>query len=264
MRHQKCLVTLVLAAAALPAFGQNTYTNLSMRGNYVFSESATALASAGVLSADGNGNVSGSLIQRMQGSAATLASVAGRYLVNPDGTATMALNLNAAAVVDSDSDSTPSQIIRQYDMVITSKGLIGAASGLGGLSAVEMEPQPAANTRTVSALKGVYGFQETGVVNSSMTQVSVGQFILDGTGGVRGAMQVRTTGSSPQSITFNGIYSVNPDGTGSITMLYSIPATTDDEAILTQSQFGFAIADGKLIGVRLDGGAYAISEFLRQ
>jgi hypothetical protein len=125
-----------------------------------------------------------------------------------------------------------------------------------------------------TALRGAYGFTEQGGVGTSNPLVGLGLITADGVGGVTGYENVQIYGVGTQTRAFQGSYSVNPDGTGSMTLIYAAQATASadgsadnpvDPSQLT-STYNFVIVNNKLEmrGVRSENGVLVTSEFTRQ
>jgi hypothetical protein len=124
-----------------------------------------------------------------------------------------------------------------------------------------------------TALKGAYGFTEQGGVGTTNPLVGLGLITADGVGGVSGYENVQIYGVGTQTRSFQGSYTVNSDGTGSMTLVYaaSAPApdasgdVTSDSSQLT-STYNFVIVNNKLEmrGVRSENGVLVTSDFTRQ
>lgn len=152
----------------------------------------------------------------------------------------------------------------------TCAGIAGLAAGLlllgGGASVV---PRAGADpTFTNASLKGNFGFTAGG---GSM--VSFGLMTADGAGGVTGVETAKIAGVGVVSRQFNGSYSVNADGTGSLEINYlGVPVATDEddgeeeEAGSFTAKYSFVLVDGnkELRAVRTDTGEVMTAAFRLQ
>lgn len=266
--HKCVFLSLSIAALSLAssAFAETTYTNLSLKGAYALAETALptsggAVAAIGMLTADGNGGVTGTAYLRASRFSSSAANVTGQYVINQNGTGSMVLSFAAPDATDSDVP-----LARQYDLVFTRRGLTGASTDGGVFSTIDLE-QPAtapAQGYSMSSLAGSYGITETGAYNGLAARISVGEMKLDGTGGVTGTIEERIAGRATLSYDFTGTYTVNSAGAGTVTMQRS-SVTDDGTTTVTSSSFAFVVGkDQKLVALRLDSGAASTALFERQ
>lgn len=224
------IVSLVFLAAcggggpANPGTGPSGFSNASFSGNYVFTMtgecinacSSTAIAQGvGVLSADGNGNITGGFLDLNIGGGDQSTPLNGQYSVGSDGTAS--LNLNGSTFGFANS----------YYMMLTgtSGGYIVSADAAWALSGVvekqtaaALAAQPAGNfvfraSGTDSAFNslGIVGAMDLGSGAVTADMNNNGTPILLGTGTIssntydnttgRGSLTISTTSSLP-SLTF--------------------------------------------------------------
>ncbi|MDX1981051.1 MAG: hypothetical protein SFV51_12340 [Bryobacteraceae bacterium] len=265
MQYPKCILFTVMAAAAslpsAPAQTQ-TYTNSSLKGTYVFTETglpsaAGAIAAAGVLTADGNGGVSGTITQRLPGQFAASRGATGTYQINQDGTG----NLTLSATAPGSEDDV---VTRRYQVVFSKAGLTGVSADQGLFGVVGMTVQTESTGVTLAGLKGRYAFSETGAVNHTSTHLAIGTIELDGSGAVTGSVEFRTLGRSVVSRRLTGVYTVSGAGLGEMTLQYSEPSAEEGETETTQFRFAIIVAGQDLVGVRLDNGVNAVSRLARQ
>jgi hypothetical protein len=263
MQYPKCvLFAPLLATISISASAQtSTYTNSSLKGNYIFTETGLpgpggAIASIGVLTADGNGGVTGTLTQRRPGQFVVNRSASGQYQIHQDGSGT--LQLSAASAVEEDT------VTRRYQIVIAKSGVSGISTDDGLFGSLALAQQ-AAGASTLAALKGRYSFSETGTVNQS-AHVGVGTLELDGTGAVTGSLEFRTLGRSAVTQRVSGTYSVSAAGLGEITVEYTETTgpSDDPEMQVNRLRFAFAVTSQGLVAVRLDSGVSAVSHLALQ
>ena len=205
----------------------------------------------GMLNFDGAGNVTGSYTfeQGLKGPNKPTQNIAGSltgtYSINPDGTGTTTLNLDAgltvtfAMVIGSGGQSlhlvmtncfVGGEGCNNFASMTSGYARAAQAGPLIGSYALELNSSPNPNGTV-----GVLNFDGTGNVTLSFTTVAPGQ---DDT---TGQMPV-TTGS------LSGTYSANSDGTGSIAFNGSIGASAT-------SSFVYAMTDGgsRLLLLMTDG-----------
>ncbi len=273
MHRYQCLTMTFLAGVVslIPpaAFTQTTttYNNLSFKGDYVFTETGLAgpggvLAGIGAITADGSGGITGTMNVRWPGQTFFTAPALGQYQINQDGTGTLALTFAAP------TGDEPASMTRRYNLVFTRRGLLGATSDQGIFSTIELEARPAApvNGYNFASVAGTYGYSETGALNGSATRVAIGDFVLEPSGGVTGTLEERTAGLSPLSYGFTGSYTVNTDGSGTMTIRRTVASGGDDTDVqVFESKYSFLTGkDSKLSAVRLDSGLVSVGVFERQ
>ena len=132
---------------------------------------------------------------------------------------------------------------------------------------VRVHAQTAIDNTTV---QGIYGFTEQSAGGSDTPLVGLGLLIADGAGNISGHETVQILGAGTQVRSFLGLYSVNSDGTGSMTLNYAPdpnadPSITPDPATLT-ANYSFVIVNNKLSlrGIRTANGILVTSEFMKQ
>jgi len=182
------------------------FTNSSLSGNYVFSVTGTANDSAndfvtimGVFTADGNGNITGGVID--QNSTASNGLIldtitSGTYSVGSDGRPTGSSSLPAGLLTLQTSSDT-----FQFDFVLTASthGLVTQFENLGSASGT-LDAQSAVTQADINGRS--YAFNFTGSsgfdtvfcnlsIGSSVVipYATVGAFILDSTGVITGGLE---------------------------------------------------------------------------
>jgi len=190
--------------------------------NSVFNDSSTQGGAAilGLMNFDGNGNVSGPYTLELGsldgvGEETITGNFTGTYSSKPDGTGTISLSLPAAGVT-----LTLAMAIANHDLQLVVTGCVGSPCNLSeavmsGIGAAEFNG--AVSPFTEKSLNGSYGFQSTKVAPSPLTTVGVWTF--DGAGNLSTSGKVVTPGPTQQSaVQVGATYSVNADGTGTITI----------------------------------------------
>jgi hypothetical protein len=218
------------------------YDVTSLNGGYAYSISGSAtdpgngwltrIAEAGRLTADGAGNINGvdtviiagSLIRR---------NVTGTYTINPDGTGSLVLNPSWGPQIH--ADFTAASAGRILTLMLTDSG-----STLSGTMAAQ---QPAGQTApapgySAAALNGTYVYRLAGSAVDFYGNVTpireVGRLTPDGAGNITGSSTVSIGGYLVKR-TLSGIYTVNPDGSGSATLYPSWGPPIDLDLFLSSN-----------------------------
>ena len=215
------------------------FTNASLAGTYALvgmgRAGQTQTASIGILSFDGNGNVSGSGIRNSPGTAfgtAVLekASFKGTYKVDEDGSGYGSTNM-----ISTMSDGSGREI--QTIFLITKAELVGDVKIAQEVSLMQETLDPVSGslimysaTRhpdggrfSLASFKGTYGGPALAVaIKFLATAIGVGAVNFDGNGGFT-AVDIQNLPANlfneRRSVTFDtpeGRYIVNEDGTGTI------------------------------------------------
>ena len=129
----------------------------------------------------------------------------------------------------------------------------------------------AAGGYTNASVKGTYGYTVQGQMGNSNPLVALGVLVADGNGGLSGSETVQTIGTYAEPQTFQGSYTVNNDGTGTMTLNYPAGPTdpNNPDAGPTPGaivKYRFVIVNGKLTlkGVRADNRSFATADFSLQ
>lgn len=124
---------------------------------------------------------------------------------------------------------------RSRVIIMTAVLLIGIALWLPGLRSRRVAAQSA-------GLTGSYGFTQTDLSNPSAT---VGVITFDGAGNVTGSVTSVQPDPSPnatavvvQAGQFTGTYTVNPDGTGTLTLQLGGPTPNTSSFVITDGGSG--------------------------
>jgi len=212
------VMTGTVAAQVAPPVGPYGFV-LNATFNLPFLHGGAAIL--GLMNFDGAGNVSGPYVLEMgSGGANPKQSIAGSftgtYSSNPDGTGTISMaldngdNLTLIMVIDNHG--------RGLQLAATSWCFPGPVCGLyGAVVSGVGEAQFNGGVHPVRAgfLNGSYGVQLTKSAPTQGTSLQVVSF--DGAGNVTASGTFVDPGPTVASGTLTGTYSVNPDGTGTIT-----------------------------------------------
>jgi hypothetical protein len=209
--------------------------------NTTFSDPSTqgGVGFLGIMNFDGAGNVSGPYTFEIgsvgghQGGTAT-GTLTGTYSSNPDGTGTVSVTLDIGL------NATLAMVIngggRSLQLALTScSGLYCDLSGSVNAGVGEAIFNGATHPVHTGLLNGSYGMQST--KSSPTPQTSVEVWSFDGAGNVQMSGTYVAPGPTVANGVLQGTYSVNPDGTGTIT----IPPQTGQPAGKT---FVFVITNG--------------------
>jgi hypothetical protein len=224
-------VTIALALSAQAA----SFSNASLKGSYSFlvnkwtaDVNTNQLAVVGVMTFDGAGNVTGGSYTEITGGVVQTGTLGGTYTVNSNGTGT----INLTSVVPPPQlaitlNSTAAKLAHSVQLLQTNDNANEVISGTAVLQSTT------AATCSVASLKGNLSWQAnkwTADVNDAQ-EGAVGTFIFDGKGNVKG---VWTTmyGGVLQTGTLAGPYTVNSDGSGSMTLTSSSGYVSQDAFVL--------------------------------
>lgn len=129
---------------------------------------------------------------------------------------------------------------------------------------------------SVESVKGTYGYTIESGAGKAAPQVGVGLLVADGNGGLSGSESVQTYGTGNEARTFQGSYTVNADGTGTMTLNYAAPAAnpavSDEEdtatftppALSVTYQFVLVNNKAEIRGIRSENGALTKADFKLQ
>ena len=146
-------------------------------------------------------------------------------------------------------------------------------AALSGIAVWTFGPKVRVHAQSVidnTAVQGTYGFTEQSAGGSEVPLVGLGLLMADGAGNISGHETIQVLGAGTQIRNFQGLYSVNPDGTGTMTVNYAPdpnadPTLTPDPSTLTAT-YSFVVVNNKLSlkGVRTANGVLVTSEFSKQ
>jgi hypothetical protein len=197
-----------------------TYNTASLQGTFVLSESGTnqqlsaPYAAIAILNLDGAGNVTGSENFVTGAFAAMGNTVTGTYTVGAGGWGAMSLTMTA-------SDGSGTTFPFNYGLILTSKGVVVTRADNGVFAQITLAPQ-VKGTFSNAGASGSFVLQELG--NAASVPFSlISSLTLDGNGNVAGNAAYQSLGVS-YTATVSGIYNINPDGSGQMTLTLSATA----------------------------------------
>lgn len=210
--NAKATATLTIVAA-----GQGGFTNASLKGTYVFSFSALdtnniSTYGAGVVTADGNGNLTAGLEDLNQGSIGFQPGITfnGNYTINADGTGTATLGFANGTI--------------QWKFIMLADGsarFIVFNSNLTGSGIIE--PQDA-NSLSAPAFAGNYVFRLSGdSANGTIAQAGV--LTVDSTGHILSGTEDINDQGTINSEAITGNYSLGNNGRAVVQVTTSLEKT---------------------------------------
>jgi len=205
---------LLFLAIAIPAAAQNTCTEAHFAGPYGFTITGVVVntnggfypaAESGTVTADGNGNLSGSATLSQAGHIQS-QSFTGTYTVNSDCTGTV-------TTIDSNGPA-------HFSIVIVDNGqqilFIETDAGVS----VSGSAKPQATNCTTQTVSGSYGYAFSGWLYDSSGRAwgyaESGKVVADGMGGLSSVATASAKGTIVSGSS-TGTYSVNADCTGQVT-----------------------------------------------
>ena len=129
---------------------------------------------------------------------------------------------------------------------------LGAAMAILSTAYADSSEDDTPSKFGLQALKGDYGFMLEGVAIDSMDNtlvpaVAIGRFSADGQGNLVSGVRTLNTGGDVQDEIFTGTYTVNPDGTGKVTIYVST-----------------LLPDGSSVPVTIETGRFVITQPRRE
>jgi len=208
-------MTIALAFSAQAA----TFSKASLKGSYSFltnlwtaNVNTDEIAMVGVLKFDGAGNVTGSYTSISLGVFQT-GTLGGTYTVNSNGTDTITFTTGSTAQFVIALESTAAKVAHGVQLLQTNDSNNEIVSGTAVLQSTTTE------TYSVASLKGNFSFQwNLWTADASQSQASViGVGSIDGKGTLKDSTTMVLDGKL-QTGTQSGTYTVNPDGSGIISL----------------------------------------------
>ena len=144
-------------------------------------------------------------------------------------------------------------------------------AGFAGWSMFHAPAAKAANGRSLSSVKGTYGYTLQGTLGNTTPLAGIGMLVADGNGGLSGTETLQVYGQGTQTNAFLGTYLVNSDGTGTMVINYPVapaPAQDPDNPNFNVPQavtakYDFVIVNGvaQIKGMRSENGIIATADF---
>ena len=209
------------------------FSNTAMKGEYAFSirgiNGAGAFLIAGILNADGNGNLTG--IEDLNDSTGVHPnlSISGTYSIGSDGRGNATITSsqgtsNFRFVMISNEKA----MIIQFDTFAMARGVIEKRS---------------ASTFADSDLNGGYAFLFNGVSSNGLISIA-GRFTANGAGGISSAVEdVNDSGIVTTEVAFTGTYSVTSNGRGTAIFTSSLGTSQFSFYFVSPSKVRFVSLD---------------------
>jgi hypothetical protein len=129
-----------------------------------------------------------------------------------------------------------------------------------------------ADNFTNESLKGTYGFTyETtqGSIGETNRVVGFGRLAADGNGGITGTETLNDASGNVITRQFVGVYAINQDGTGTMTLNYLLPDSSDSDNPATvpdPSNLRIVLVNDhkEARGIRTDPGVASVATFVLQ
>ena len=189
-----------------------------------------------MLTFDGAGNVTATYTKVNLDYTVNTGKAAGTYSPNPDGSNTVNLTFDDASVwtlvvTVTDGGSGLQLLVTGGDPMNTFKGNANPAAVLSGTGRIQSAPQ------TVPA--GSYGYSITGWPDAgNKPDIIFGVMNLDGAGKLNGSFTLVNGRPTAFPGTLSGDYSVNSDGTGSMTLNFDLGLTATIPIVVTDGGTG--------------------------
>jgi hypothetical protein len=248
------MLSTVCALFSQTAPTNPTYSNASLQGNFVLSESGLNLqsqanyAGVSVLNLDGSGNVAGTAYLVAGAYSAAGNAVTGTYSVGSNGWGTVSL---------ATTDAYGNTSLANYSILLASKGIMITRTDNGMFSEAALATQARANFSNANA-NGSFVLQERGFSANGPCGL-MGQLTLDGFGNVTGTASFQSLGMSFSTLV-SGTYAINPDGSGNLNLSLSV---TQPDGSISSTNLTYSLlmidSSGKAMGISADPGTTAIA-----
>jgi hypothetical protein len=215
-------VLLVFMIMALAVSAQASFTNASLKGSYSYlinrwtaDSTINESAYGGVVTCDGAGNVSATYLD-MSGGVETTGTESGTYTVNANGTGTIDFTTGGTNHFAMVLNSTAAGLAHGLLLLRTDNTTNLVESGTALLQSTT------AATFTLASLKGIMSFQLakwTAAVSDTQEGI-FGILSFNGAGKVTGSF-TSMVGGVVKTATLTGTYTVNSDGSGSMSWTFS-------------------------------------------
>jgi len=236
MRKTYLVFTILIGLFLLSSFAPAqvhpaVYSNASLKGPYGFltntwlsNQSDYPCAELGILNFDGAGNFTIAFTENCGGSVNSYTG-GGTYSVAKDGTGSFTGTLSGISGTFTEAIVLNSGG-KGFQMVLTSCPFCGNDTDDDAGTAIAMGATSFSN----ASLKGSYEFMSAKLTyaQDENASINLGAGTCDGAGKIKGS-GINVFAGTPQSFTYTGTYSVNSDGSGSMTI------TTPDGSWVTSA-----------------------------
>jgi hypothetical protein len=253
---QILLAGIFVTCFTLTAQTTPNYTNASLSGRYILCEngsnqqSQTLYATVASLNFDGAGNVTGTENLAAGAFGVMGNGVTGTYAVGQNGWGSIALSIALA-------DGSGSVVAANYSLLLTSQGVVIGRIDNGLFANASLAPQSHATFSTAN-VNGTFVFQEHGYSANGPCAL-MGVLTFDGQGNVGGTATYQSLGVGFMGVA-TGIYSVNPDGSGSMTLTLT---SANPDGSTSTTKFNYALnmlnSSGNAAALSTDSGTTAFA-----
>ena len=138
---------------------------------------------------------------------------------------------------------------------------------IGALALSVTAASAAGNTSfSANTIKGTYVFTEQGSTSNNAPYSGLGSITLDGVSNAIGTETIQSTGSNVTTA-FTGSYTVNADGSGTITVMHTIPsADASADPVTFEAKYRILLVKSgqELRAIRQENGIFVITTFVQQ
>jgi hypothetical protein len=219
-------------------------------GSFAFTVAGDAdgspFAEGGILTADGNGNITGGSEDLNVAGALTenISVSSGSYTIASTGRGTLSLN-------------SEGQEFAIYPTMTGGVQIMDLASIDNG-TALEQS----ATTFSNSSITGAYGLNFTGINLSEGAEVdAISQFTADGNGNITGALDLNNSGTLSSGQSLSGTYTTSANGRGTATL--NFPAETG-LGLSNLSVVYYAVSGSQALFIETDGAQVSVGVFSQQ
>ncbi len=223
---------------------QGPFSNASVSGPFVLTLAGSIgggpFVAGAVITSDGAGNItSGTEDLNRNGAVNQNVSVTGTYSIAANGRGTLTTNSNIGTANFAAYPSTGGVQLLELDAVAT-----GSATA-----------QPAGPFST-GTINGTYGLNLSGVNLNAATQFdSIAQFTADGTGHLKGTLDLNNSGALSAGLALNGTYTLAANGRGTATL---------NAANNTLNLAFYAAGGSRIVFIEVDNVDPAVGAFTQQ
>jgi hypothetical protein len=217
-------------------------------GSFAFTVAGDAdnspFAEGGILTADGNGNITaGTEDLNVAGALTENIPVSGTYTIASTGRGTLSLNSGQEFAI--------------YPTMTGGVQIMDLASIDNG-TALEQS----ATTFSNSSITGAYGLNFTGINLSEGVEVdAISQFTADGNGNITGALDLNNSGTLSSGQSLSGTYATSPNGRGTATL--NFPAETA-LGLSNLNVVYYAVSGSQALFIETDGAQVSVGVFSQQ
>lgn len=166
--------------------------------------------------------------------------------------------------------------VKQYALGFAVALLAGISAWSLANGSFSVRPAHAQEAYSAASVKGSYGYTVENAAGNSAPLVGVGLLVADGNGGLSGSETLQVYGTGNVVRTFQGSYTVNADGTGTMMLNYAAPAGSQTNASADEDNsftppvlsagYDFVIVNNRaeIRGIRSENGVLTKADFRLQ